>query len=71
MREERRLGHTCRLQALNLVIDGKFYTLEQLEEMRKNESEISGAVNDSSKKVVNKIEDGNKPATSSNLNRRQ
>ncbi|KAL3269963.1 hypothetical protein HHI36_009018 [Cryptolaemus montrouzieri] len=71
IREERRLGHTCKLQDLNLVIDEKFYTLEQLEERRKNESGISGAVNDSSKEVVNKIEDRNKPATRSNSNRRQ
>ncbi|KAL3265839.1 hypothetical protein HHI36_010035 [Cryptolaemus montrouzieri] len=27
MREER-LGHTCRQQGFNLVIDGKFYTFE-------------------------------------------
>ncbi|KAL3277314.1 hypothetical protein HHI36_012665 [Cryptolaemus montrouzieri] len=50
---ERRLGHTCRLQGPNMVIDGKFYTLGQLEGRRKNESGISGAVNDSSKEVVN------------------
>ncbi|KAL3277981.1 hypothetical protein HHI36_013323, partial [Cryptolaemus montrouzieri] len=57
--------------SINLVIDGKFYSLEQLQERRKNESGISDAVNDSSKEVVNKIEDKNKPATSSNSNRRQ
>ncbi|KAL3273637.1 hypothetical protein HHI36_015068 [Cryptolaemus montrouzieri] len=62
MRAERRLGHTCRLQGPNLVIDGKFYTLEQLEERRKNESGISGAVNDSRKG------NRNKPATRSNSN---
>ncbi|KAL3282078.1 hypothetical protein HHI36_005277, partial [Cryptolaemus montrouzieri] len=60
-----------RMQQKILVGHGKFYTLEQLEERRKNESGISCAVNDSSEEVVNKIEDKNKPAIRSNSNRRQ
>ncbi|KAL3290079.1 hypothetical protein HHI36_023448 [Cryptolaemus montrouzieri] len=54
-----------------LDIDGKFYTLKQLEARRKNESGISGAVNESSEEVVNKIKDRNKPAARSDSNRRQ
>ncbi|KAL3265523.1 hypothetical protein HHI36_009727, partial [Cryptolaemus montrouzieri] len=69
MKKERRLGR--RGLNFNLVIDGKFYTLEQLEEKRKNKSGNSGTVNDSSKEVINKIENSNKPATRSNSNRRQ